>query len=39
LEKGVDPSSVVSGYADWIYNEEAERRLWDESLKLVKWEE
>ncbi|RFN52851.1 hypothetical protein FIE12Z_2864 [Fusarium flagelliforme] len=39
LEKGVDPSSLVSGYADWIYNEEAERRLWDESLKLVKWEE
>ncbi|KAH7184695.1 uncharacterized protein B0J16DRAFT_362414 [Fusarium flagelliforme] len=39
LEKGVDPSSLASGYADWIYNEEAEKRLWDESLKLVKWEE
>ena len=39
LEKGADPSSVVSGYADWIYNEEFEKRLWDESLKMIKWEE
>ena len=39
LEKGADPSSVVSGYAGWIYNEESEKRLWDESLKMVKWEE
>ncbi|RBR11241.1 uncharacterized protein FIESC28_09125 [Fusarium coffeatum] len=39
LEKGADPSSVVSGYADWVYNEESEKRLWDESLKMVKWEE
>ena len=39
FEKGADPLSVVSGYADWIYNEEAEKKLWDESLKFVKWEE
>ncbi|CAG7558006.1 unnamed protein product [Fusarium equiseti] len=39
LEKGIDPSSLVSGYADWIYNKEAEKKLWDDSLKLVKWEE
>lgn len=39
LEEGADRMSVVSGYAEWIYNEVSEKRLWDESLKMVKWEE
>ncbi|KAM0232935.1 hypothetical protein ACHAPO_007395 [Fusarium lateritium] len=27
--------SIEPGYASWIYNQEAEGRLWEESLKLV----
>ena len=39
VEESADPWSDVSGYADWIYNEEAEKRLWEEFLKMMKWEE
>ncbi|KAJ4146808.1 hypothetical protein NW765_016732 [Fusarium oxysporum] len=35
LEPGADIMSVVPGYASWIYDEEAEHRLWEESNKLV----
>jgi NAD(P)-dependent dehydrogenase (short-subunit alcohol dehydrogenase family) len=32
---GINPTSVEPGYAPWIYDEEAEIRLWEESNKLV----
>ncbi|KAM0387009.1 hypothetical protein ACHAQC_011200 [Fusarium culmorum] len=35
LKPGVDSASFAPGYASWIYNEEAEGRLWAESLRLV----
>ncbi|RGP81224.1 hypothetical protein FLONG3_606 [Fusarium longipes] len=35
LDPTADPNSVVPGYAAWIYDKEAEGRLWEESLKLV----
>jgi NAD(P)-dependent dehydrogenase (short-subunit alcohol dehydrogenase family) len=35
LKPGVDPTSVAPGYAAWIYNQEAEGKLWEESLDLV----
>ncbi|RGP74646.1 hypothetical protein FSPOR_1224 [Fusarium sporotrichioides] len=39
MKPGADPASVVPGYASWIYNKEAEGRLWVESLGLVGIEE
>ncbi|KIL93881.1 hypothetical protein FAVG1_02443 [Fusarium avenaceum] len=39
LEPGVDPVSVHPGYAPWIYNEDLESKLWDESNRLVGFEE
>ncbi|KAJ4077885.1 hypothetical protein BFJ70_g16421 [Fusarium oxysporum] len=35
----LDLMSLEPGYAPWIYNKEAERRLWEESNKLVGFEE
>ncbi|OBS25131.1 hypothetical protein FPOA_05666 [Fusarium poae] len=37
VKPGVDVGATSSapGYAPWIYNQEAEARLWEESLKLV----
>lgn len=39
IQPDISPSLIAPGYAAWIYNEEAERRLWEESMKLVKLKE
>ncbi|KLO81786.1 related to reductases [Fusarium fujikuroi] len=35
VRPGVDPTSPELGHAAWIYDEEAERRLWELSERLV----
>ncbi|KAM0339564.1 hypothetical protein ACHAPU_010863 [Fusarium lateritium] len=39
MDPGLDPVSVYSGYAPWIYDEKLELRLWEESNRLVGFEE
>ncbi|KAF9776837.1 hypothetical protein IL306_004923 [Fusarium sp. DS 682] len=35
MRPGLEPTSVELGHAAWIYDEEAERKLWEESNRMV----
>ncbi|KAF4337490.1 reductase [Fusarium beomiforme] len=35
MRPGLEPTSIELGHAAWIYDEDAERRLWEESNKMV----